>query len=193
MPPESTPLASLTSFDWALLLLVLMSTVAAFLRGIIKVLFSLAGLITGLILACWNYPAVALGLHRWIGSLEAAQIVAFLFILALVMILFSVVASLLRRTVSAVGLGFVDRLLGALFGLLRGVLLGVAAMMAIAAFLPGNSWVRNSQLSPYFLAGAHALSFVVPENFRKQIAAGATHLLQGAPDLLWQGSSQKHP
>ncbi len=193
MPSDSSPIASLTSFDWALLLLVLVSTIAAFFRGIIKVLFSLAGLIAGLLLACWNYPAVALSLNRWIGNLEAAQIVAFLIILTLVMVVFSVVASLLRRTVSAIGLGFIDRLLGALFGLLRGVLLGVAAMMAIAAFLPGNSWVKNSQLSPYFLAGAHALSFVVPEDFRKQIATGAKHLLQGAPDLLWQGSSRKHP
>ncbi len=60
--------AAFTGFDWLLIVIVLVSVVAAFRRGIIKVLFSLAGLVAGIVLASWNYPRLALWLHRWITS-----------------------------------------------------------------------------------------------------------------------------
>jgi membrane protein required for colicin V production len=73
---------------------------------------------------------------------------------------------------------------GAGFGLARGGLLGVAILMAAAAFVPQSTWVRNSQLAPYFLAGAHAVSFVVPHDLRKQIQNGASELKHKAPDWI---------
>ena len=58
-PASFTNLTSFTSFDWFLVILVAGSTLAAFFRGIIKVLFSLLGLIVGTVLAGWNYLALA--------------------------------------------------------------------------------------------------------------------------------------
>jgi membrane protein required for colicin V production len=175
-------LSQLSTFDWLLLIIVLASVLAAFRRGIIRVLFSLAGLIAGLLLASWNYARLAFPLHRWITSNTAAQAIAFFAILFTVMVLFTLAAGLVRKTVAAVGLGFVDRLLGAAFGLVRGALLGVAILMAITAFVPNSSWMKNSVLAPYFLAGCHAVSFVMPSGFRQQMAAGASHLLQQTPE-----------
>ena len=181
-PPFS--LAQLSSFDWLLLIMVLASVAFAFRRGIIKVLFSIAGLIAGIVVASWNYTRLAASLHRWVSSEAAAQVIAFLAILVGVMILFSLAAAVLRKTVAAVGLGFADRLLGAGFGLLRGLLLGVAILMAVSAFVPDSGWVRKSYLAPYFLAGAHAVSFVVPRGFEEQMAAGTSHLLQQTPEQI---------
>jgi membrane protein required for colicin V production len=177
-------LAQLSSFDWLLFIMVLVSVVAAFRRGIIKVLFSLAGLIAGIILASWNYAHLAAILHRWISSDAAAQVIAFLAILIGVTLLFSLAAGLLKKTVAAVGLGFADRLLGAAFGLLRGILAGVAILMAVSAFVPDSAWVRKSYLAPYFLGAVHAVSFVVPRGFQEQMAAGASHLLQQTPEQI---------
>jgi membrane protein required for colicin V production len=182
--PPPLSLSQLSSFDWLLLIMVLVSVALAFRRGIIKVLFSLAGLITGIVLASWNYGRLAATLHRWVSSEAAAQVIAFLAILIGVTILFSLAAALLRKTVAAVGLGFADRLLGAGFGLLRGLLLGVAVLMAVSAFVPDSGWVRKSYLAPYFLAGAHAVSFVVPRGFEEQMAAGTSHLLQQTPEQI---------
>ena len=180
-------------FDWFLIVVLAISTAGAFARGIIRVLFSIGGLISGLLIACWKYESLAQTLKPWITWNDTAEIVAFLAILITVVILFGLVAWMLRKTVKAVGLGIVDRLLGAGFGLLRGCLIGVVAMMVIAAFAPGSPWVKNSQLAPYFLDGAHAVSFVVPSEFQKQVADGATHILQQAPEffrphtLEWNG------
>jgi membrane protein required for colicin V production len=183
LTPVSLNVASLTSFDWFLVAILAISTVAAFMRGIIKVLFSLGGLIAGILLASWNYLILAERLHRFITSFAAAEVIAFLAILILVTIVFSLAARLVRRAVSFVGLGFFDRLLGGAFGLVRGLLFGVAAMMAIAAFIPDSPWVHDSRLAPWFLAGAHAVSFVVPQRFGRQISAGADHLLEQTPEI----------
>jgi membrane protein required for colicin V production len=168
-------------FDGLLLAVLAWSTIAAFVRGILREVFSLAGVIAGILLASWYYPRVAIFFSRWIASVPAAHIVAFLLIVVLVMLLFGLVGKLLQRTASALGLGFFDRSFGALFGLLRGCLLGVAVMMAVAAFFPTAAWVSQSTLAPYLLRGAHAVSFVVPRDFRQQIRNGAQRILEAPP------------
>lgn len=175
---------NLAPFDWLLLAILVYSTIRAFVRGIILELFSLGGLIAGILLASWNYPHVALLLSRFITTPSTAQIIAFFLILIVVMVLCTLLGKILNRTAHAIGLGFFDRLLGAAFGLLRGCLFGVAILMAVAAFLPQSQWLANSQLSPYFLAGAHAVSFVVPHDLRQQILDGAVQLKHNAPDWI---------
>jgi len=189
MPPAAT---TFTAFDWFLVLVVVISTATAFQRGLIRVLLSLGGLIVGILVASWNYQAVALNLSRWISSFQVAEVVAFLLILILVMVLFAWIAKILRSTVQAIGLGFVDRVLGAAFGFVRGLLIGVVMMMAVTAFAPRTSWIQNSQLAPYFLSGVHAVSFVVPEHFQDQISAGAEYLLHETPELFRPHTLTQH-
>jgi len=156
----------------------------ALVRGIILELFSLGGLIAGILLASWNYNHVALLLSSLITTPATAQIVAFLLIVLGVMMLSTLLGKALNRTAQAIGLGFFDRILGAVFGFFRGCLLGVAILIAVAAFLPQSQWIANSHLSPYFLAGAHAVSFVVPHDLRRQILDGAEQLKHDAPDWI---------
>jgi membrane protein required for colicin V production len=171
-------------FDWFLIAMLAFSTITAFLRGIILELFSLGGLIAGILVASWNYEHIATLLGRLITTPATAEIVAFLLIIIGVMVLCTIVGKILNHTAHAIGLGFFDRLLGALFGFARGCLFGVAILMAIAAFLPHSAWIANSRLSSYFLAGAHAVSFVVPHDLQQQILNGAQQLKHNAPDWI---------
>ncbi len=171
-------------FDWFLLALLAYSTIIAFLRGIILELFTLGGLIVGILLASWNYKHVAVFLERLITTPATAEIVAFLLLVVVVMILSTILGKALNRTAHAIGLGFFDRVLGAVFGLARGCLFGVAILMAVAAFRPHSAWVENSRLTPYFLAGAHAVSFVVPHDLQQQILNGVEQIKHGAPDWI---------
>jgi membrane protein required for colicin V production len=168
-------------FDCFLIALLAYSTIVAFLRGIILELFSLCGLIAGILLASWNYKRLADLLGHLIKTPSIAEIVAFLLIIIGVMVLCTLLGKALNRTAHAIGLGFFDRLLGALFGFARGCLFGVAVLMAIAAFLPHSAWIANSRLSSYFLGGAHAVSFVVPHDLQQQILRGAQQLKHSAP------------
>lgn len=147
-------------------------------------LFSLAGLIAGVLVASWNYLRFGDTLHRWVTSVPTAQIIAFLSILLGVWFVFAAIAGMVRKAVKAVGLGFADRMLGAAFGAVRGAFLCIAAMMALAAFVPDSGWVRKSVLAPYFLGGAHAVSFVVPPHFAGRVSDGARHLMKKNAEVL---------
>jgi membrane protein required for colicin V production len=171
-------------FDWFLLAILAWSIIMAFMRGIILELFSIGGLIAGILIASWNYTHIAELLERLIKTPATAQIIAFLLIIIGVMVLSTLLGKALNRTAHAIGLGFFDRLLGAAFGLARGCLFGVAILMAIAAFRPHSTWVENSRLTPYFLAGVHAVSFVVPYGLQQQIMNGAYQLKHNAPDWI---------
>ncbi len=170
--------ASLSTFDWVLVGLIVVSAALAFRRGMIKVVFSFVGVAAGTVLAGWYSLQGAIWLHGWIGSMMAARMVAFVGILLLVTLLCSLAAQLVRRTVKAVGLGVFDRLLGGMFGAARGGLLGVALVLAIAAFAPRSPWLKDSQLAPYFLTGAHAVSFLMPRQVKQQVDLGTASLLR---------------
>jgi membrane protein required for colicin V production len=177
---------NLNFFDWFLIVILTWSTIMAFFRGLVLELFALGGLIAGVLLASWNYPALAAIFEHVITSKMVANVVAFLLIAVGVMVLCALVGGALHRTANAIGLGFFNRLFGAVFGYLRGCLLCVAILMAITAFLPPTDAISKSSLTPYFLAGAHAVSFVVPHDLRQLILNGATQLKHTAPDWIKQ-------
>jgi membrane protein required for colicin V production len=175
--------------DWLLAILLTYSVVKAAVNGFFRESLSLAGLVVGFLLAGWYYRTLARNLAGLISNPAFAQFAAFLLILAAVMILAALVARLLRRTASTIGLGFMDRLGGALFGFLRGALLGTALLMAFTAFLPGGVWLQTSRLAPYFLQTAHAVSFVMPSDLRTRLRDGLGHLKHTAPDWIKPGRS----
>ncbi|WP_213806077.1 CvpA family protein [Granulicella sp. dw_53] len=182
-------LASLNAVDWLLVAILAYSTIRAFLRGIVLELFSLGGLIAGILIASWNYQRLAPPLQRLLrpifnAAISIWNIVAFLLIVLGIMLIAYLAARLIRGTAHTIGLGFFDRLLGALFGIVRGCLLGVALLMAATAFLPQSTWVENSRLTPYFLAGVHAVSFVVPRGLQQKLLNGIAQLKHSGPDWI---------
>lgn len=170
--------------DWILAVLLAYSVVKAFLQGFFREAFALAGLIVGLFLASWGYNHAALRIAGLITTTAIAQFVAYLGILIATMIAFNLAGKLLHKSASAIGLGILDRLAGAAFGLARGFLLGVAGLMACTAFLPTAPWIHDSELAPYFLQGAHAVSFVVPQDLKHKLLDGLSRIKHTTPDWI---------
>jgi membrane protein required for colicin V production len=184
----NSDLFSLTFFDWLLIVILAWSTITAFLRGIVLELFSIGGLIAGILLACWNYQHLAsllapLTKHIF-TSTAGGDLLAFLVIAIGVMLLSLLAGKFIRRTAHTIGLGLFDRIIGALFGLVRGCLLCIAILTASTAFLPHSTQIANSRLTPYFLAGVHAVSFVVPAGLQQQLLNGIARLKHNAPDWI---------
>jgi membrane protein required for colicin V production len=150
--------------DWILILVVVVSTVRAWMRGLVQALFGLLGFVGGFQLATWNYAVVGDWIYDrgYVRLLSNARITAFLTITILVVIVFELVGRGVKKAAHAVGFGIFDRVLGAVFGLARGILLGVAVVIGVSAFAPQSGWTDNSRLSSYFLGAARAVSFIVP-------------------------------
>jgi membrane protein required for colicin V production len=158
--------------DWAIVTLLLFSTVAALLRGFLLEIFSLAGLIVGAFVAGWQYDNFSpLLLHVGLGK-NAADAVAFLLIAFGVAILATLLGWLLRGVIRGVGLGWVDRLLGAAFGFLRGAVVVVIAAMVTTAFFPHRVWMQNSRLLPYLIQASNPVEQLFPATLRDKLNAG---------------------
>ena len=187
--------AFMNPLDWFLAALLLYSAVRAAMNGFFREAFTLLGLLLGFPLACWSYRDAAHALAGLISTPAFAQFTGFLLILAAVTIVCSLLGRLFRRGARTVGLGLADRLGGALFGLLRGALLGTALLLAVTAFLPTAPWVQTSQLAPYFLRTAHAVSFTMPEDLRARLRDGLAqittlgHLKHSSSDWIKSGLS----
>lgn len=82
-----------------------------------------------------------------------------------VLIAGALVSFLLRKLVAGSGLSGTDRLLGMFFGLGRGLLLVLIAVLLLGFTpLPRDPWWQQSQLLPGFRGGAEWLSAQLPES-----------------------------
>jgi membrane protein required for colicin V production len=91
-----------------------------------------------------------------------------------VLILGAILGRVMGRLMKVAGLSFVDRLLGAGFGVLRGLLISIALVLALLAFTPGKSppnAVVHSRVAPYVIDAARVVAAVAPhelkDGFRK--------------------------
>lgn len=172
--------------DWVIVIILIVSTLAAARSGLMVEIFSLGGLIVGLLLACWHYQHLVpwmMGRHM---DLQVAKVVSFLVIAVGVMILAGILGRILRWSVHAVGLGWLDRTAGAVFGLIKGAVLVVVMIVALLAFLPKTPLVRNSHLAPDFLSAAHSVAGVSPAELSGEIHNGITILQQEKNKLFTQ-------
>src|SRR5579863_976805 len=126
----------LSALDWLMVLVVVLSTAQAASEGFFHEFFSLAGVVVGFLIAAWEYPRAAAWYAHYVNSQWTADIAGFFTIFFVVLLLAGLVGRLARRAVKGIGLSGVDRLLGAVFGCLRGIAVSAVIVLALAAFAP---------------------------------------------------------
>jgi len=177
-------MAEWDGLDWAMATIVALSMVLAFRRGLVRAIFGLLGFLGGFQLASYTYTDVAERIHfRYLQSMAATRIVAFLLIVVVVAVAFDLVGKGLQKSLRAVGLSTLDRMLGAVFGFARGCLICIGLLMAITTLAPGADAVTKSTLSPYLFVVSRDVSFLVPHYLEQQMIGGAVDIRQNAP--LW--------
>jgi membrane protein required for colicin V production len=140
----------MTAVDYILIAIVVISMLFGAIRGFLRESVALLGWLVGLWVA-WRY---APQLEPYIGgSLAGTELqvwVARLMLLMACVIAAWVVGSLLGYLVQRSGLTLgLDRLLGAVFGLVRGaVIVGFVVMLADAAGMRSEPWWNGSRLIP---------------------------------------------
>ena len=174
--------------DLLIIVVLVISVVSAFVKGFFVEVFSLVGVVFGLFVAGANYGAVEPWVQRLVANREVANLIAFLLIALAVMVVVGLVGRLLRGLVRTVGLGMVDRLLGAAFGLVKGCIVVTLVLMGVVAFLPRQNWLASSRLAPVFLNAAHGGSQVVPFALGQEIRQGLDALRLARPNWLKPGS-----
>jgi membrane protein required for colicin V production len=159
--------------DYVLIAILGYSVVQSFRRGFSREIIGLVAAIAALVMGMWFYADAGALLKHWITSDRARNLAGFLLVVFAVLLAGSVVGAIVRRFVSAVGLSFFDRLLGACFGLIRGALIAIALLTAYMAFGPGSDTktapfaVVHSQIAPYLLKASSVFVDAAPTELKR--------------------------
>ncbi len=179
----------MNGLDWIIIAALVFSVLTAAAQGFFFELFSLVGVIVGYLLAAWEYARFAPWFQPYVKNEWVADAAAFLVIFLAVAVLASIVGRLARWAMKEVGLRWFDRLLGAAFGLLKGVLVVSVLVLALAAFGPGSKMLANSALGGYFLVIGRAATWVAPYELREGFRQGVKAIHERSQGS--QGSNDK--
>jgi len=137
--------------DYIIVGIIVFSIIVSLLRGFVREVMSLASWIVAFLIASNFYMYLA-GLLTSIESLyiRNGTAIAILFVLSL--IVGAIVNYVIGQLVDRTGLSGTDRVLGACFGFLRGVLIVAAILFFLDTFTGSNQtdWWKESKLIPHF-------------------------------------------
>jgi membrane protein required for colicin V production len=159
----------MTWFDYAAFAIVGLSVLLAVFRGVVREIAALAGWAAALILSGLFAQQLAQWLPAALSPMLRA-VIAYLVIFLGVLLLSGLAGVLLAKVFRAVGLGFTDRAVGALFGLVRGVLIVfVAVMLAGLTSLPREPFWREAALSGPIETAVLAARPALPKDLAQRI------------------------
>lgn len=154
--------------DWILLAVLLISLVVGAWRGLVYEVLSVLGWAASFYIAQWAAPQVANLLPLQSASEPVRYAAAFVLIFIAAVFAAGLLAFLLKKLVEAMGLRPVDRTLGAAFGLMRGLILLLAATVVISmTALRSSNWWLESQGAVVLTATLKGLKPVLPAQFAK--------------------------
>ena len=167
----------MTGFDIAVAVVITLSGLIGLWRGVIREVFALAAWVAAIICmyVFGEQMAQLLPFARdtpWLRLLAGYAIV-FLG----VFVTLSVVGFLFSKLVKVIGLSFVDRALGMVFGVLRGALITVLLVfIAGATNLSTTSWWRDSVTAKPLVTFAAILRSKLPDDLAKRFKFSATQI-----------------
>ncbi len=130
-------------------------------------MLSLASTIVGLILAGQLYE-VGSYLFRPFVSTTAANLLGFITIFLIVLVVGSLLTRLLRGGLKRIKAGWVDKALGAGFGLLRGWLVCSVVYLGLTAFPIRIAAVRDASFGPALATGTEVLAYLTSKEMRER-------------------------
>lgn len=160
----------MTAVDWILLGVLGFSMLLGAWRGLVYEVLSVLGWVVSFFVAQWFAPDLATRLPVQSASDPVRYAAAFVLIFIAAVFAAGLLAFVVKKLVAAVGLAPIDRVLGAAFGVLRGVILLLAATVVIdMTALKTSSWWQESKGAPVLTATLKALKPVLPEPFAKYL------------------------
>lgn len=160
----------MTVFDYLVLLVLVCSVIISTLRGLVKEVLSLAGWIVSFIAANVYGEALSRLLPAEISGSSTRLIVAFVALFIGTKLLMALLAMAVDGLIKASGLTLADRGLGGLFGLGRGLVIVLAAVLVCGmTAIPQQPFWKHALLSPLAETAARTVKPYLPSEIAKHV------------------------
>jgi len=157
--------------DIVLIAIVGGSVVFGFMAGFARAGIGLLAAITGVIFGFWFYSIPAGWIHKFVSSVAFSNLAGFLVVFFACTVLGGLIGNLLSKLLKWTGLSWLDRIMGAGFGLVRGGLAAVAFVSVLMAFTPRPvpAWMTGSVLLPYAIDGSNTIAALAPRALKDPV------------------------
>jgi membrane protein required for colicin V production len=162
-----------TVFDMIVLIIVVVSLAVAVLRGFVSEVLSLFAWGGTFFATLYGFPPLRPLVRAHIRPDALADTVLFLTLAILTLIIFKLAANYIGKRVRQSQIGPLDRTLGVLFGLFRGLLVVCIAYIAISWIIPRNNqpgWIAEARTRPLVEYGSGFIRRLLPAEFAKYLA-----------------------
>jgi membrane protein required for colicin V production len=155
-------------FDMVIVVVLGYGVIRGIFRGLIRELAAIAGVAAGFYVAYTNFKTISPMLARWITTPAYLDIASFIILFCAVLMIITGAGILMRLVIKVALLGVFDRVLGGLFGGLKGALIVSLLFILLVSFLPpgGVKMVTDSKLAPYVNAVSRGVVTVIPKEMR---------------------------
>jgi membrane protein required for colicin V production len=173
--------------DLVIVIALAAATLTGFAEGFFRSVCSLGGLVLALIVASWNYAAVAKIFLPLIHFDDIANALAFLVVAVVVVGLVNLIGAFLAKAFRMIGLGCLDRLAGGIFGFFQGAVVVTLCILVTVAFFPKAHWLTQARLPRMFFGACHLSTHVTPSELADRVRDGLKELERQSPSWLHPG------
>lgn len=173
----------LNNLDVVFLVIVGVSALVAIARGVTKELLSITGWILAAVSVYYLLPVVDPIMQKYIASKVLSNLVSGMVILILFCIFWVLAVDKISTQIRFSKLSSLDRILGFIFGIFRGVIIVILLQIMISSLIPEESQKGVFAESRYFkLAGdaAGPIKSLIPEKWFEDLKAKGEGLGLGA-------------
>ena len=153
----------MTSIDWGILAIVVISSALSLRRGFVKEALSLVSWIAAFVIARVFSGNLATLLAGHIETPSIRWFAAFAILFAGTIVIGAMINHLVVEMIRITGLSSTDRVFGMVFGIVRGLLILVAIVYGLQfTAMPEDPWWQNSTLIPHLVLLADWVRAVLP-------------------------------
>ncbi|MGK0400670.1 MAG: membrane protein required for colicin V production [Candidatus Azotimanducaceae bacterium] len=156
----------LANLDWVILGIIFVSTVLSAFRGLVREALALGSWILAVIVARWFVDPLSMHLSPYIEMASVRTLIAYGLLMVGTLMVCGLLTRVLGELIKISGLSATDRLLGMVFGFLRGALVVLLGVTALHYFTPvtQDPWWQSSRLVPLVLELLEVLKPMVLEH-----------------------------
>jgi membrane protein required for colicin V production len=160
--------------DIGVVAIIVLSAVFAFARGFVREVFSVIAWVGAALITLYGFGWAYEQIDPYVHNPLLSQVIAGFGLFVVSLIVLTMITGILARMVSMTAFSPIDRTLGFLFGLARGVFLVCAAYLLVVTALPQQAdwppWLREAKSRPYLNEGAELLRGFLPESLKLKSA-----------------------